>query len=377
MRERLKLLVYYAGYWLTFQLLARAIFLIYNYDLTRELSAAEVLKVFLHGIRMDISMSGYWIMFTALMLTISMITTSRWPARLIHGINILALIVSSIVVVVDLELYRHWGFRLNTTPLFYVGSEALGSVDATVVIRLIAILMALVAGFLLLYFRYVIPRVKQVQPPTHRTSTLVLLGVTGAMILPIRGSLSVAPMNSGFVYFHKTKSYANHSAINATWNFLYSVQSDHNIEYPENFYDKTRSERYFSNLYATDDSTVNLLTSSKPNIVFFILESFTADVIEPLGGVKDVAPTLSKLCSEGVLFDNFYASGDRTDKGLVSILSGYPAQPRTSIIKYPAKTHHLPNLNHHLRKLGYHTSFIYGGDVDFANFRSYLTSCQF
>lgn len=86
---------------------------------------------------------------------------------------------------------------------------------------------------------------------------------------------------------------------------------------------------------------------------------------------------MNALAGEGVLFTNFYATGDRTDKGLVGILSGYPAQPITSIVKNPGKTQRLPYLNHYLRNLGYNTSFVYGGDVDFANFRSYLTNSQF
>ncbi|HEY8935953.1 MAG TPA: sulfatase-like hydrolase/transferase, partial [Cyclobacteriaceae bacterium] len=106
-------------------------------------------------------------------------------------------------------------------------------------------------------------------------------------------------------------------------------------------------------------------------------ESFTAGVIEPLGGLKGIAPNLSNLTREGVLFTNFYGNGDRTDKGIVSVLSGYPAQPQTSIIKIPSKAQSLPYLSKKLNQLGYHSSFIYGGDVDFANFRSYLTNCQF
>ena len=93
---------------------------------------------------------------------------------------------------------------------------------------------------------------------------------------------------------------------------------------------------------------------------------------EPLGGVENITPNLNKLCNEGILFDNFYASGDRTDKGIVSVLSGYPAQPQSSIIKFPSKTQHLPYLTRYLNDLGYHTSFVYGGDIDFSEFQILL-----
>jgi phosphoglycerol transferase MdoB-like AlkP superfamily enzyme len=123
--------------------------------------------------------------------------------------------------------------------------------------------------------------------------------------------------------------------------------------------------------------TTSLITKEKPNVIVIILESFTAKIIEPLGGLPNVTPSLNNLIKEGILFTNFYASGDRTDKGLVSILSGYPAQPRTSIIKYPEKTQSLPYLPKAMEKIGYHTSFVYGGDIGFANMESYLTNSGF
>src|SRR5690606_4836434 len=194
---------------------------------------------------------------------------------------------------------------------------------------------------------------------------------------PIRGSFSVAPMNTGFVYFHNSKPFANHAAINVVWNFLYNVRKSANQDYPEKFFDKVKTQTLFDSLYTQSDSTISLLHTNRPNIILLILESFTADVIAPLGGLAHISPNINALCSEGILFDNFYSSGDRTDKGLISILSAYPAQPQTSIIKLPSKTQHLPQLNTYIKRLGYTTSFIYGGDIDFANFRSYLNTGGF
>jgi phosphoglycerol transferase MdoB-like AlkP superfamily enzyme len=226
------------------------------------------------------------------------------------------------------------------------------------------------------YDRLILPKIEALKKGKRR-GFVVLLTITVLMFLPIRGSFSVAPMNTGFVYFHKTNAYANHSAINVIWNFLYNLRKSSQVAYPEDILPAPVALSYFRKFYPPADSTLKVWNSPKPNIILFILESFTADVIEPLGGLKGIAPNLNQLCKEGILFTNFYSSGDRTDKGLVSILSGYPAQPQSSIIKEPAKTQRLPYLNHYLRNLGYHTSFIYGGDIDFANFRSYLTNSNF
>ncbi|HEY9007402.1 MAG TPA: sulfatase-like hydrolase/transferase [Ohtaekwangia sp.] len=377
MRARLWIFLLLIFYWLGYMIVIRGIFLTYNYDLTAQLSAYEIFQTMLHGLRMDGSMAGYLLAFSGLLLTISAVIPGRWIHPALTYTNLAVTILSSLVVVIDMELYRHWGFRINNTPFFYMGSGAVGSVSTWVWIKGIAIWIILSAACGWIYI-YTIGRYTKVLPPAQqKKSAFVLLAAAGLMFLPIRGSFSVAPMNTGFVYFHKTKVYANHAAINVLWNFLYSIRKSAQSSYPENFFDKQKAEPLFASLYPASDSTARLWSAAKPNIIVIIIESFTADVIEPLGGIKDLCPNFTGLCKEGILFDNFYASGDRTDKGMISVLSGYPAQPQTSIIRYPAKTQRLPHLNKHMHALGYKSSFIYGGDVDFANFRSYLTNGGF
>ncbi|HYG19273.1 MAG TPA: sulfatase-like hydrolase/transferase [Ohtaekwangia sp.] len=380
MRQRLLVLAYLAIFWLVFEIAIRALFLLYNHDLTTQLTAWDIVKVFLHGLKMDVSMMGYFLMASGLILTISMLVTNRWPYFALNTLQIFLIITCSLLATIDIELYRHWGFRLNTAPLFYLqntGGAAMGSVALTVVFKLLFIATALITIFLFLYDRLMAPRIRGLRVG-RRAGVAVLLMVSLAMFLPIRGSFTVAPMNTGFVYFHKTNAFANHAAINVAWNFLYNLSRNTRITYPENLLPKNVAEKHFRELYPpAQGASPRLWNIEKPNIILFILESFTADVIEPLGGRADVAPNLSRLCHEGVLFTNFYASGDRTDKGVVSLLSGYPAQPLTSIIKNPAKTQRLPYLNHYMLAMGYTTSFVYGGDVDFANFRSYLTNSRF
>lgn len=381
MRQRLLVLAHFALFWLLFSIVMRALFLVYNHDITEQLSPGEILMVFLNGLKMDVSLMGYYLMLAGLILTLSMFVHNRWPYFILNAINTLLIVAGGLLATIDIELYRHWGFRLNTAPLFYiksVGGAALGSVSVTVVFKLLLIGAAVITIFLFIYDRLLVPRVNALSKGKRR-GFVVLLTITVLMLIPIRGSFTVAPMNTGFVYFHRTKSYANHAAINVVWNFAYNLNGHTRLKYPEDLLPKEVAEKHFRDLYPPLDSgtTTRLWKTGKPNIVLFILESFTADVVEPLGGLPGITPNLGALCSEGVLFTNFYASGDRTDKGLVSILSGYPAQPQTSIVKNPAKTQRLPYLNHYLLNLGYHTSFVYGGDIDFANFRSYLANSRF
>jgi phosphoglycerol transferase MdoB-like AlkP superfamily enzyme len=376
MRKRLIVFVYYIIFWLTFMIAARILFLAYNADLSAQLTFGEILLSMLHGLRMDGSIAGYYLALTGLFLSAGALINTNTPYKILNIVTVVLILFSASVVIPDLELYRHWGFRMNNSPLFYMGAGAAGSVEVSVVIKLLAILAVFAALFIWLYFKIISPRLSELPAGTWKES-LIIFVVAALMFLPIRGSFTVAPMNSGFVYFHKSKVFANHAAINVVWNFLYSIQKSDNEDYTEKFFDKEKSKTLFAELYPESDSTTLLLNTSRPNLIFIVIESFTADVVEPLGGIPGIAPNLSALCKEGVLFDNFYASGDRTDKGIIAVLSGYPAQPTSSIIKFPSKTQNLPKLNSYLKRLGYKTSFIYGGDVDFANFRSYLTTSGF
>jgi phosphoglycerol transferase MdoB-like AlkP superfamily enzyme len=376
MRTRLWIFAKLMLYWMLFMTIIRIIFLAYNYELSSQLTFTEMLLSLVYGMPMDLSMTGYVMLLPGLLLTASTLIKGRWIYFALFSVSLLALFVLIFIAIVDIELYRHWGFRMNNTPLFYMGSGALGSIDLWVAIKVLSIGALLGFAFVKLYLKWIAPTVRNMGT-TLKYSALVLLLVTGSMRFCIRGSFTVANMNTGFVYFHTTKMYANHAAINVAWNFFRSLGSSMRVVYPETFFDQQLTEKHFQSLYPATDSTYSILKTNRPNVILIIIESYTASVIGALGGVPDVTPRINELSKEGILFDNFYASGDRTDKGLACVLSAYPAQPNSSIIKFPGKTQNLPSLNKKMEALGYRTSFIYGGDADFANFRSYITASGF
>ena len=126
---------------------------------------------------------------------------------------------------------------------------------------------------------------------------------------------------------------------------------------------------------AGEDSSgrMQLLKPGKPNIVVVILESFLSKAMGTLGGIEGVAVNMDSLGAQGVLFTNFYANSFRTDRGIVSILSGYPAQPTNSIMKYPRKSQSLPSISKALAQNGYDLQYIYGGDaLNLADLHTYL-----
>ncbi len=375
--------IYMAGYlifWLVYFIFFKIVFLMYNSELTAELDFSVIGGIFLYGSRLDLAFAAYIAVLPFLLVTLSsFIKPGKWLSQSLLVYTTVILIFITILSSTDLELFRIWGFRLDATPLMYLNTpgEMLISVGASPILFLV-ILNTLVNLFFCFAYRYTLhPLVLKFPAPKYYTAPAYLLATLSLIIL-MRGGFQLAPINHSSVYFSESL-YANQAAINVPWNFFHSISkngSDRNNPYT--FVEEPVADSLVNTLYAEkSEAPKQLIKSGQPNVVLIIWESFTAKVAEDLGGIPGVTPQFKSLSGEGMLFTRVFSSGDRSDKGLVSILSGFPAQPATSIVKDPKKTRGLPNLAKTLRNAGYYTSFYYGGELEFANLKTYLLSGGF
>jgi phosphoglycerol transferase MdoB-like AlkP superfamily enzyme len=208
----------------------------------------------------------------------------------------------------------------------------------------------------------------------YHPPVLVLLG--GILFIPARGGLDVAAMNSGSVYFSRNLS-ANHIAVNQVWNFLYSFERMSSLKNPYVFMDQKQALSIYNILSQCSDSSVSVLNTKHPNVIFILMESFESDITKTLGGRDGITPHFDSLTHEGILFSNMIASGTRTDKGFVSVLSGYPAQSVNPIIKFTRKIEKLPTISKELSNYGYNSIFVYGGNKQFTNMNSLIMAGGF
>jgi phosphoglycerol transferase MdoB-like AlkP superfamily enzyme len=328
-----------------------------------------------HGLRMDISFASYILMIPTLLMAFSS-RNWKWYAKTISIFSGLVAFAITLMVVVDLELFRAWGFRIDSTWLNYLKTprEAFASMGAAPVIPLLLLFVTLfffTSKSLWIVQKRTISFFKR----SHILLTfLSFLFLTAVLIIPIRGGLQQIPLNESNAFFSNS-SFANYAAVNVPWNFASSVlNNSYNRKNPFEFIEDKAAEKQVAALYASNGDTGQYISTEdqKPNVLIIIWESFTAKVVQRLGGVPGVTPHFDRLSREGIFFSNVYASGNRSDKGMVSILSGYPAQPTQSIIKIPTKTATLPTITQLLKKDGYFTSFYYGGESEFANMRSYF-----
>jgi phosphoglycerol transferase MdoB-like AlkP superfamily enzyme len=372
--QRIKVLLQYGIFWLLFFISCRFLFLIYNFPKTIELPVIEIGKTFIHGIKLDISLTGYLLFFASLMLSVTFSMSGKSLARLFKYFTIPLLVSFSLIAWVDVELYKNWGFRIDSTILLYLKTpkESLASTKVWFLILLLTLTFATIWLTIKGYRRYIGKKWAQTEKSKWYAIPIFIF-VAALMIIPIRGGVGIAPINVGTVFFSK-EPYANHAAINVQWNFLKSLTEMNKNSVPRLVEPDTAKKLVEQLLSKKDTLQTQLITPSKPNIIIIILESFTSNVIEPLGGKPHVTPGFNEWSKKGILFDRVFASGDRSDKGIVAILSGYPAQPTSSIIKYTSKTEKLPQISKILMSNGYSSAFYYGGEINFANMNSYFVS---
>lgn len=371
MRNKTIFLLKYYLYWILLSAVARGVFMLYEPQVVGD--GSVVVTCFWKGLRMDLSLGGYIMMLAALFMAVAPFVTMRFVRRVYAIYTAVLLLIFWLVCVADLELYASWGYHIDASVLLFVGTpgEAVASLSNGMLIGLVLLMTALVAGSYMLY-KYVIACSLQELKGTWRESVLFVL-LAGAMVIPVRGGFNVAPMNSSFVFFHPTNMHANMAAVNPVWNFMYETTHAGRLKHTYRYMPDERAAAIVDSLYSGRGETPKWLTSRRPNIVLLLLESFTADAVGVLGGEKGVTPHLDSIAKGGVLFSNIYATGNRSDRGLAGVVSAYPAYPAYSLLKYPKKITEHPRFTKQLEAIGYHTRFYYAGDLNFGGFRSYTT----
>lgn len=306
----------------------------------------------------------------------------HFSERAILGYNVLIFSILIFIFGANIFLYEEWHTPLNNRAIAYFKTPA-AMLDS----MSLAFKLGCVAAYVLftwLWWRiYRIVVGLRVYPPTlTRWHALWLPALLGLLMLGIRGGLGVMPINESAVYY-SPHLFNNHAATNTFWHLVHSLVETRSTKNHFQFMPDDEAESLYEyRMHGMSGETIpdnwwsDSLTT-KPNVVFIIMESMTAQVIEELGGQAGVCPNLSALIHEGILFDSVYSSGYRTDQGLVSVLAGYPAQPDQSIVLLDDKAATLPSLPRMLRDSGYSTLYVYGGELTFANIGVWLTHQQF
>ena len=377
-KNRLLFNISYFFLWIGYFVFARLFFLLFYFEKTKEIGFSTSLKTFFYGFQLDASFASYLCFIPFLLIILTIFINPKKISNIIKWYSYILLIFITLLLIIDASLYASWGVRLDTTLLAYIDTPSIMIASVSTFQMIYGLLFWFVASaiFIRLFKKSINKNINKLTTGNSLQAPLLLL-ITAALILPIRGGLQEIPVNQSNVYF-SSKMFANHAAVNFIWNFSNTLTHKTGNKNIYKIFNNESAKKIINRsknrlLEATTDSILN---TTKPNVIVIIWESLTAKVVGSLGGETNVTENLNRLSKEGILFTNFYGNGDRTDKGIPAILSGYFPQPAKRIMRMPNKTRSLPMLPKKMNDLGYKTSFYYGGDLNFGNMNTYLRNAE-
>ena len=277
-------------------------------------------QVIAHGLTLDLSTSLYFLALPFILTIISLWHTGRWIGTVLRVYFAIIALAFALAFVSDTSLYPFWNFKLDSSCLQYLETptEAMASVSTGYILVRLVLLVLLT---ILIFLGYTRPKI-HFQPTRHRIAgSLAGLFCIPLIVIGIRGGLDESTTTEGL---------------------------------------------YDSGTQAGD----TLLTTQRPNVVVILLESCGKMFL-------NVMPNLCQAADEGVDFTNCFGNSYRTDRGTVSSLSGYLSFPTMSVMKMSTKVGHISSIARTLRKEGYDTEYLYGGDINFTKMKGYLISTGF
>ena len=345
-----------------------------------EISILKKIEPIFYGFRLDLATACYLTLPIFIIWLISLFIHVKKIRKMIKTYFILIIPVLIFGVILNLEIYNQWGHQVDRGTIAYLKypKEAWASSLNSPLIFLIS-LFIVITYFFLKWSMHISELNWQLKKKissfnTKDISIKILKGLVAFIIygLCMRGGIQLAPINQSFAYYSKEPT-LNAAAVNTIYNYFYGYTRKKHIN-PYNYFTKKEIDSFLYKEDSQINKNINFISNEKPNIVLIIMEGLAAEVLLEK---EKLTTNMNRIIQKSIYFENIYATSTRTDRGLVSILSGYPSLPNISVVKEPDKAAQLSFLSKEFKRNGYTTSFIYGGESEFANIKSYLLNSKF
>jgi phosphoglycerol transferase MdoB-like AlkP superfamily enzyme len=360
------------AFWMVLFTIERIFFLAFYHAELKGIPVSHILLSLMYGLTLDISAASYLIFIPLVLVSVGMLfKKTNVFFVMVDWLNYLFIIFCLLIYFIGIGLYANWGQKINSKALSFLiyPKEIAGMIMDVYNILYFGIFMVFAVVIIFAYKRFF---------KNQKKASLSIVGsiiffifFSAGCLLGVRGGFQQLPIDKSWCYYSK-HSTLNFASLNDFWNFFDIIVHPQIKTNPYIYTDKVLAEKTISELYNTADSTEYIVKNDRPNIVLIIMESMSADAIACFGGEPGIAPKFDTLAKESLLFSNFYATGFRTDQGMGALVSSFPAQPVSAIISNFGKFDHLPSFIRILDDKGYNTSYYFGGDLLFANTKTYL-----
>ena len=237
----------------------------------------------------------------------------------------------------------------------------------------------------LIYWKLSAWAVKNLRTMSWKVRPFIALLVIAVAFIGARSSFQHRGINPAMVAF-SSDALVNSLVLNSGYSVLYAAQQFKDEEKSSEMYGKMDHDEmlrilkesrgrpqsdYISDKFPTLTKNHATYQGKPKNIVILLQESLGAQFIGTLGG-KPLSPNIDKLAEEGWLFENLYATGTRSVRGIEAVTAGFTPTPARAVVKLNNAQRNFFTIAELLAKQGYDTSFIYGGEKHFDNMASFF-----
>jgi len=383
-----------AIYWIIFCIWAafflglfRLIFLVRHLHLADEISIGDILMSFIYGAKFDLAIISYIVIPIMLISFLPKIgfDYSKLSRKILQAIMYVLFCLVFLLSLIDIEYYGYFGDHLGVWSYAYL--DHFEPIFYSIVERYPIFWYLL--GWLVLsaIFVFVANKFNKLFIDNgHKnlfSRLIYFVLITALLVISMRGGVSLAPIDWASAY-HSNNVFANELSLNGVYTLsknLYEYYDDVSRHHPTKYQFISDEEALKTvqglvclpsdSLIQPDQSLKRLSKypggESKYNVVIIVLESWAARFVGAYGNRQGITPFFDSLADQSLLLKNFYASGLRTNRGLLSVLCSFPSLPGRTVMKLYGAEHPFMSIAEILKERDYESYFIYGGDLDFDN----------
>jgi len=347
---------------------------------TENVSFFDILSGYWYALPLDLATACYFLVIPMLIVLVQSVYSPNWLNKVNRIYTSVIIALFSLITATELGIYPEWKTKLHYKALMYIThpTEVYQSADSKTFMMLLLVAVFLAVAGIMLYRKYFYKDIRFTYNYWLRPFFLSII-ILPLLVIGMRGGLQEIPINQSQSYYSK-HNILNIAAVNSGFNLFISVFENLNNfnKNPFEVYNKSEAEAVVKRILSTPkDTSLDILTTKRPNIVLIILESWSADMIESLGGLPGITPQFRNLEKGGLLFTNLISSGTRSEQGMACLFGGFPGHPISCITVQPDKYPKMPSLNKVLKTQGYQTSYYYGGQLIYGNIKGYIMSNGF
>ncbi|MBO5853522.1 MAG: hypothetical protein J6Q61_02165, partial [Bacteroidales bacterium] len=267
-----------------------------------EIPFAEIMKGFMAALPLDIATASFMMALPAIYMFMSYAIDKDTLFAPLRWYFYLIIAVYNLTAFGDIGIYGEWRTKLSYRALMYLQNpaEVINTAETEQTLLLIVLWSVFTVLFCWLYTKFVEPNDYDINKPESKPNMLVLTGsfilIVGMLFLGMRGGFNEIPITSSKVYYSSHK-FANEMCVNPAYYLVENILNSKKVETRAhfNYMDMESAKRRTQMLHQVScDSTNNILKIEKPNIIVILLESWSADLIESLGGEAGITPNFKE-----------------------------------------------------------------------------------